>query len=69
MKSILLAYVCLAYDGSGGCVDQQVLPAGEWEGPTAAIECDEEAMASRRRLIKEGADRMITVRCESSGGE
>lgn len=70
MISILFAALCVSYDASGACVDRQVFPAGSWEGATAPIECEAEAMASRKRLEAEDLARHFEIYCEtSSGGE
>lgn len=65
MISMLFAALCVAYDASGACTDRQVFPAGMWEGPNAPVECEAEAMTSRKRLEAEGHDRHFLLYCES----
>lgn len=67
MKSLLLASMCLAYDGAGDCEDRQVFVTGVWEGPASAVLCDEELAASMRRLRQEGYERMFQLECETTG--
>ena len=70
MISVLFAALCVAYDAGGACVDRQVFPAGAWEGPTASVECEAEAMASRQRLQAEDLERHFLIYCEhQAGGE
>ncbi|MCY1451694.1 hypothetical protein D9M71_685730 [compost metagenome] len=65
MITILLAGICMTYDASGACTDRQVWPAGMWEGPEAPMDCEAEAMASRRRLHDEGLERHFVIWCET----
>lgn len=69
MKSLLLASMCLAYDGAGDCEDRQVFVAQAWEGPTSAVQCEDELAASMRRLKIEGYERMFELECETVGNE
>jgi hypothetical protein len=66
MITMLFAALCVAYGPGEECVDRQIFPAGRWEGPTAPIECEAEAMASRERLTKEGLAYHFTIYCEST---
>lgn len=69
MKSLLLASICLAYDGHGDCADRQVFVAGAWDGPMAPISCDTEMAASLRRLKMEGYERVFQLECETVGDQ
>lgn len=68
MKSLLLASMCLAYDSNGDCVDRQVFVAQAWDGPTSAVQCEDEMTASLRRLKQEGYERMFQLECETTSG-
>jgi len=64
MKAILITYMCMNFNAADQCTDQQVYANGEWYGPDAAMLCEEELAASRRRLIRDGYERMFNLRCE-----